>query len=135
MVLTAAQTTAFFEGADQMGIPHDTVVQLQTEGITTVDDLEEIVCTNPTAGPAKLCVGTEGRPAARDIHKAFTNQDQLAHHCRKMLEKLRISKGIHMGDKSSTKATGKGDLPVIVEQKDGSTRNGILKDVFGVDLI
>ena len=28
MVLTAAQTTAFFENADQMDIPHVTVVQL-----------------------------------------------------------------------------------------------------------
>ena len=41
MVLTAAQTTAFFEDAAQMAIPHATVVQLQTEGITTVDDLED----------------------------------------------------------------------------------------------
>ena len=41
MVLTAAQTTAFFEDAAQMAIPHDTVLQLQTEGITTVDDLED----------------------------------------------------------------------------------------------
>ena len=42
MVLTAAQTQAFFEEAGQMGIPHPTVVQLQTEGIVTVEDLEEI---------------------------------------------------------------------------------------------
>ena len=41
MVLTAAQVTAFFEGADQMGIPHATVVQMQTEGITTVNDLAD----------------------------------------------------------------------------------------------
>jgi hypothetical protein len=41
MVLTAAQTTAFFENPEQMGIPHDTVVQLQQEGITTVDDLAD----------------------------------------------------------------------------------------------
>jgi hypothetical protein len=37
--LTAAQTTAFFEDAAQMGIPNATVVQLQEEGIDTVDDL------------------------------------------------------------------------------------------------
>jgi hypothetical protein len=37
--LTAAQTTAFFEHADQMGIPNKTVVQLVEEGIDTVDDL------------------------------------------------------------------------------------------------
>ena len=29
MVLTAAQTTAFFEILDQMGIPHETMVQMQ----------------------------------------------------------------------------------------------------------
>jgi hypothetical protein len=33
MVLTAAQTTAFFENEDKMGIPHATVVQLATEGM------------------------------------------------------------------------------------------------------
>jgi hypothetical protein len=41
MVLTAAQTTAFFEDAAQMGIPHETVIQLQQEGISTVDDLAD----------------------------------------------------------------------------------------------
>ena len=41
MVLTAAQTTAFFEDAGQMGIPHATVVQLAHEGIETVDDLAD----------------------------------------------------------------------------------------------
>ena len=41
MVLTATQTTAFFEHADQMGIPHVTVVQLQAEGITSVLDLAD----------------------------------------------------------------------------------------------
>jgi predicted RecB family nuclease len=39
MPLTAAQTTAFFEQDAQMGIPHATVIQLQKEGITIVDDL------------------------------------------------------------------------------------------------
>ena len=41
MVLTAAQMTTFFEHADQMGIPHVTVVQLQAEGITSVADLAD----------------------------------------------------------------------------------------------
>jgi hypothetical protein len=41
MVLTGNQTTAFFENADQMAIPHATVVHLVTEGIDTVDDLSE----------------------------------------------------------------------------------------------
>ena len=41
MVFTAAQTTAFFEAANQMAIPHATRVQLNNEGITSVDDLSE----------------------------------------------------------------------------------------------
>lgn len=41
MVLTAAQSMAFFENEGQMGIPHATVIQLQQEGITTVDDLAD----------------------------------------------------------------------------------------------
>ena len=39
MVLITAQTTAFFENADQMGVQHATVVQLALEGIQTVEDL------------------------------------------------------------------------------------------------
>jgi citrate lyase alpha subunit len=41
MVLTAAQTTAFFENGDQMGITHATVVQLATDGIMSLIDLDE----------------------------------------------------------------------------------------------
>ena len=41
MVLTAAQTTTFFKHADQMGIPHATVLQLQSEGATSVSDLAD----------------------------------------------------------------------------------------------
>ena len=40
MVLTAAQTTAFFENPDQMGIPHATMVQMQQEGIQSVQILK-----------------------------------------------------------------------------------------------
>ena len=40
-MLTVAQTTVFFENADQMGIPHATVVQLGIEGIVTVGDLAD----------------------------------------------------------------------------------------------
>ena len=39
MVFTVAQTTTFFKDNDQMALPHATVVQLGTEGISTVDDL------------------------------------------------------------------------------------------------
>ena len=41
MVLTAAQTTAFFKSPDQMGIPHATMVQMQHEGIQSVADLAD----------------------------------------------------------------------------------------------
>eukprot|EP00957_Ditylum_brightwellii_P114782 8752954-Ditylum_brightwellii.AAC.1 len=46
MVLTNAQTTAFFEDNDQMAIPHNTVVHLVNEGILAIDDLEEFQKTN-----------------------------------------------------------------------------------------
>ena len=39
MVFTQAQTTSFFENADQMGIAHDTELQLINEGIDDVSDL------------------------------------------------------------------------------------------------
>ena len=41
MVLTAAQTTAFFENNDQMGIPQETMAQMQHEGIHSVADLAD----------------------------------------------------------------------------------------------
>jgi hypothetical protein len=41
MVFTAGQTTAFFEHAEQMGIPHATVIQLVVEGINEVQDHAE----------------------------------------------------------------------------------------------
>ena len=41
MVLTTAQTTTFFEHANQMGIPHTTVMQLCAEGIEAVADLAD----------------------------------------------------------------------------------------------
>ena len=41
MVLTAAQTTAFFQNPDQLGIPHETLVQIQREGIQAVADLAD----------------------------------------------------------------------------------------------
>ena len=39
MVLTAAQITAFFTDADQMGMPQRTVNQLANEGISSPIDL------------------------------------------------------------------------------------------------
>jgi hypothetical protein len=41
MVMTAPQTTAFFENAQQLAIPNATVVQLVSKGINMVDDLAE----------------------------------------------------------------------------------------------
>ena len=46
MVLTATQTTAFFEHVDQTGIPHVTMLQLQAEGITSVSDLADFNTTS-----------------------------------------------------------------------------------------
>ena len=39
MVLSATQKTAFMEDGAHMGIPHDTVSQLQKKGIIVVPDL------------------------------------------------------------------------------------------------
>jgi hypothetical protein len=41
MVLTAAQTAAFYEQDAQMGIPNATVIQMQNEGINTVNNLAD----------------------------------------------------------------------------------------------
>ena len=41
MPLTAAQRTAFFKDAAQMGIPNSTVIQLQTEGLYGIEDLAD----------------------------------------------------------------------------------------------
>ena len=45
IVLIAAQTTAFFENATQMVIPHATVVRMEEEGIEQVEDLVEFTET------------------------------------------------------------------------------------------
>ena len=41
MVLTVAQMTTFFDHADQMGIPHTTVIQLCAKAIEAVADLAD----------------------------------------------------------------------------------------------
>ena len=41
MVLTAAQTTLFFENADQMGVQHATVVQLALETVDNLADFDK----------------------------------------------------------------------------------------------
>ena len=45
-MLTAAQMTTFFEHADEMWIPHATVLQLQSEGINLVSDLADFNTTS-----------------------------------------------------------------------------------------
>ena len=63
MVLTVAQRTAFFENADQLGIPHGTVKQMAMEGIVDESDLTDMdqnavkqmaenLCRPPGGGPA-----------------------------------------------------------------------------------
>ena len=37
----AVQTTVFFKGNDQMGVPHATILQFQLKGISCVDDLAD----------------------------------------------------------------------------------------------
>ena len=41
MVLTEAQTTTFYEGADKMAIPNTTVLELSNKGLQTVNELSE----------------------------------------------------------------------------------------------
>jgi hypothetical protein len=60
MPLTAGQTSAFFEAPDQMGIPNATVVQLQQEGIDSVDSLADFDKTTIEQIAANL-----RRPAGR----------------------------------------------------------------------
>ena len=53
MVLTGAQTLAFFTNEDQMGVPAETVAQMEQEGITNVDDLAEFDNTRMTVPKLK----------------------------------------------------------------------------------
>ena len=62
MVLTAAQVAAFFEDADQMAIPHDTVIQLQTEGIVNPDDLTDFNKTSLKEVAENLCKPSDHIP-------------------------------------------------------------------------
>ena len=62
MVFTAAQTTAFFEGADQMAIPNATVIELANEGIQTATDLSEFDKTSIEAISYNLRHPAQGNP-------------------------------------------------------------------------
>ena len=53
MVLSAAETTAFFQDATDMAIPNATRIAMQLEGITAVEDLADftmmmILSSSPT---------------------------------------------------------------------------------------
>ena len=55
MPLAAAQTTAFFEGPDQMALSHRTRVFLQSEGINAVGDLVDFVTKDSWAQVVENC--------------------------------------------------------------------------------
>jgi hypothetical protein len=71
MVMTVNQMRAFFENADQMAMPDATIIQLQAEGISTVDDLMDFdketlqqVANNlrrPGGGGAPLTFGAKSQ--------------------------------------------------------------------------
>ena len=63
MVLTAAQRTAFFEHADQLGIPHGTVKQMSMEGIVNESDLTDMDENMVKQMAENLCRPPGGSPA------------------------------------------------------------------------
>jgi hypothetical protein len=84
MVLTAAQTTAFFQQATQMTTPNATVIALQNEGIDTIGDLIDFDKTTltqvadnlhiPGGGGAPLVFGAKSQQrllAATDLVKYY----------------------------------------------------------------
>ena len=62
MVLTAAQTTTFFQDANHMAIPNATRVALQQEIITTVEDLPDFLDSD-----LKQIVENLRRPPGRNL--------------------------------------------------------------------
>jgi hypothetical protein len=102
MVLTAAQTAAFFQEEAQMGVPHSTVAQMQAEGITNVQDLADfdkeshqqladnlrrpggrVPDPNPNAAPGTTMVGAKSQKTlqvATDLIKYYdaTGRDYTA---------------------------------------------------------
>ena len=77
MVFTGAQNTAFFEDANQMAIPHNTVLQLVTEGINVVNNLADFdkesfqqVATNLRRPPGGAVAFTFGAKSAKRLQAA-----------------------------------------------------------------
>jgi len=75
MVLTAAQVTAFFEGASQMAIPHSTSVQLQFEDVTDRSDL-----VNFTEEAMAMISHNLRRPGGSKIRILMTLQEPPCQH-------------------------------------------------------
>ena len=76
MVLTGGQLTAFFEDANQMGLSNRTRMHLQTEGITTPDDLVDFVSKDSWTPILDNCrrppqVPGAGAGAALVVQQAF----------------------------------------------------------------
>jgi hypothetical protein len=69
MVFTNAQTTAFFEAIDQMGLTAPTRDQLQTEGLITVGDLEEF-----DVDDLKQIAANLRRPSGRVPHPTIAGE-------------------------------------------------------------
>ena len=75
MVFTVAQMTTFFKHADQMGIPHTTVMQLHAEGIEAVaalvdfekDSLQQLADNLRRPG-GRVLEPNPGAPAGATIH-------------------------------------------------------------------
>ena len=83
MVLSAAETTAFFQDATDMAIPNATRVAMQQEGITAVEDLADftdddlkLIADNLRRPPGRIAdprAGQRGVPAGATIPTpAFT---------------------------------------------------------------
>src|SRR6476620_2823456 len=62
IVFTAGQTTSFFEIANQMALPNGTVIQLATEGLTSVDNLSEFHDDSWKQVADNLCRSTGREP-------------------------------------------------------------------------
>ena len=60
MVLAVAETTAFLEGANEIGLDPQTRLALQAEGIITVEDITEFTDSNHKTIATTICRTTVG---------------------------------------------------------------------------
>ena len=87
MVFTGAQTTSFFEDADQMGLANRTRAFLASEGITDVDDLEEFITKDSWAQVLENC---KRPPQITNAAGALVN-DQAYRIGAKSLRRLKVA--------------------------------------------